>query len=73
MNKTKNTRDMNRTLGETAYNAYCESRGWKAFNGDSLPSYQSMKSDPKRADLIPSWEAAAKAVADEIALVTGRG
>lgn len=51
-----------KSLGQIAYDAYCKSRNWKAFNGDPLPKWKDMKKDPKRADLIPSWEAAGKAV-----------
>lgn len=57
---------MKPTLGEIAYNAYAASRNWKAFNGDPLPVYEAMKTDPKRADLIPSWEKAGEAVRDVV-------
>ncbi len=51
-----------KSLGQIAYEAYCSSRNWHAFNGDLLPQWDEMKPDPRRADLIPSWEAAGAAV-----------
>lgn len=43
-------------LAERSYNAYCNKRGWKSFNGDLLPPYVEQKPELKEA-----WEAAATA------------
>lgn len=49
------------SLGEIAYESYCESRHWLAFNGTDLPDWSEQKDDLKEA-----WEIAAQAVAAEI-------
>ena len=59
---------MSQTLGEIAYNAYCEERNWESVKGDQLPHYRQQSNDLQEA-----WEMAAKAVAKEIAKQTGRG
>jgi hypothetical protein len=41
-------------LGRVAYTAYCERQGWKSFNGDQLPVWDSVRLDIKLA-----WIAAA--------------
>lgn len=49
------------TPGEVAYNAYCEARGWKSFAGDHLPPFEKVQPDIQAA-----WEAAGRAVIDQI-------
>ena len=58
----------NERMGEIAYNAYCEAREWKSVKGEPLPHWR-QQSDELRA----AWCAAARAVADEIRMITGRG
>ena len=43
--------------GEIAYNAYCESRGWKSFTGEPLPQWKDV-----RPDIAQGWRLAAQAV-----------
>lgn len=50
-----------KTLGQIAYEAYCNERGWKSFNGDSLPQW-----DYVQPDLQHAWQRAAEAVHREI-------
>lgn len=52
---------MNQSLGEIAYNAYCEARGWKSVRGEPLPHWA--QQDP---DLRVAWSKAADAVAAAI-------
>jgi len=58
-------------LGRVAYDAYCQERDWKSFNGDPLPSFAEMT--VKSPQIAAAWVTAAKAVAQEIAVTTGRG
>jgi hypothetical protein len=48
-------------LGRIAYNAYCESVGWKSFTGDPLPQW-----DEVRLDLKLGWVGASVAVAEHL-------
>ena len=48
------------TLGEIAYNAYCATRDWKAFNGDALPPFKELTAS--KPDIARGWEIAAQAV-----------
>jgi hypothetical protein len=52
---------MNQTLGEIAYNAYCENRKWKSVKGEPLPSFRAQK-----MELQAAWEQAAEAVSNKI-------
>lgn len=45
-------------LAETAYDAYCQSVGGKAFNGDDLPAFDKI---PER--IQAAWAVAVTAVA----------
>ena len=54
---------MSMNLGEIAYNAYGNSRGWKVFNGDPMPSW-----DEQDTAIQMAWIAAAQAVADAVRL-----
>jgi hypothetical protein len=45
-------------LGKVAYDAYGESRGWKVYNGDAMPTW-----DEQSPELREAWDAAAQAVA----------
>ena len=47
----------NEEWGKIAYNAYCENRNWKSFNGDDLPNWESVK-----PDIQMGWIASAEAV-----------
>jgi hypothetical protein len=44
-------------LGEIAYNAYCESRGWKSVRGEHLPHWKEQSQE-----LRDAWARAADAV-----------
>jgi len=44
-------------LGKVAYEAYCELRDWKAYNGAHLPQWEGV-----RQDIKDGWIAAATAV-----------
>lgn len=44
-------------LGKVAYDAYCELRGWKAYDGTHLPQWEGV-----RQDIKDGWIAAATAV-----------
>lgn len=48
-------------MGRAAYEAYCESVGWKAFNGDPLPQYTALQ-----ISIRTGWVAAARAVATAV-------
>ena len=55
-------------LGEVAYNAYCESRGWKSVRGEPLPHWKQQDEA-----LRVAWAKAARAVADSIRNATSQG
>ena len=55
-------------LGEIAYNAYCEVRGWKSVRGEPLPHW-----NQQSEALRDAWMAAAQAVASEIRNQTSIG
>lgn len=46
-----------KTIGQIAYEAYCEAVGWQSFKADPLPQWPEVKERIKEA-----WEAAAEAV-----------
>ncbi len=48
-----------RTIGQVNYEAYCEHRQWKGFNGDKLPQWPDVKPALKEG-----WTVAARAVLD---------
>lgn len=48
---------VNKTPGEVAYNAYCETRDWKSYNGEQLPPFAESK-----PEIQDGWHAAAVAV-----------
>ena len=48
-----------RPVGQVAYEAYCEHRKWKGFNGDPLPQWPEVRQDIKLG-----WQRAAQAVLD---------
>lgn len=51
-----------KTLGNVAYDAYCETSNWKSLaTGADLPQFADAKEEIKAA-----WEAAAKAVFDAL-------
>jgi hypothetical protein len=50
-----------KSLGQIAYEAYCNVRKWKAFDGGKLPSWTLVIGDYKLA-----WEAAAIAIRKKI-------
>jgi hypothetical protein len=57
------------SLGQVAYDTYCEFRGWMSVGGEELPEW-----DDQSEDLRESWEAAAAAVLAEARdRVTGSG
>lgn len=57
-----------KTKGEIAYDAYCEKRNWRSFNGDPLPHFKQQS-----PDLQAAWEAAGAAVAEAIRNQTCQG
>jgi hypothetical protein len=44
------------SLGNAAYNAYCDIRKWKSVRGEPLPQYENQS-----PELVAAWEAAAVA------------
>lgn len=44
-------------FGQVAYDAYCDTRNWKSFNGDPLPQWPDVK-----PDIQAGWRQAAVAV-----------
>jgi hypothetical protein len=49
---------MNKTLGQVAYEAYCETTDWKSLiSGSELPKWKDVKPEIKHA-----WEQSAEAV-----------
>lgn len=57
--------DTDHTLGQAAWDAYSQSVGGKAYNGDPLPSWGVMREDPRKQHLVKAWVAAARAVVVE--------
>lgn len=55
------------TYGEIAYDAYCESVGGKAYNGEPLPAFKDIAKESVRR----GWEAAAGAVAEALVARAG--
>lgn len=51
---------MDDDIGKIAYDAYCEFRKWKSFNGDPLPQWEKVLPDIQEA-----WRASAEAVLRE--------
>ena len=59
---------MNESLGQIAYNAYCNSTNWKSLiSGAALPQWPEVKLEIKTA-----WEAAAEAVKAQLAHDSGK-
>lgn len=54
--------------GKIAYEAYCKAREWKSVRGEPLPHFEQQSLELRNA-----WEAAAKAVSEEIRSQTCRG
>ena len=48
---------MKRTPGQIAYEAYCQARGWRAFDKQLLPPWAYV-----RPEIRAAWEAAGTAV-----------
>jgi hypothetical protein len=48
-------------LGKIAYEAYCESRDWKSYNGQPLPGFENQDNDLQKA-----WRRAGHAVSQAI-------
>jgi hypothetical protein len=53
-------------LGKLAWDTYSKAVGGKAFNGDLLPTWEEMKKDEKKANLVAAWMKTANAVADRV-------
>ena len=53
-------------IAEAMYTAYCASVGWKAFNGDPLPSWAEFSKDQKKKVQYNAWIASAEAAWDLI-------
>ena len=43
------------TLGEIAYNAYCEARAWKSVRGERLPHFKEQSRSSARPSPISIW------------------
>lgn len=43
------------------YEAYCESVGWRAFNGDKLPTWAEFAAHAGKQKQVEAWRAAARA------------
>lgn len=54
--------------GEIAYNAYCESRGWKSVRGEPLPHWKQQDQS-----LRDAWIAAARAVIKSVQIAQSPG
>lgn len=46
-------------LAESMYTAYCAAVGGKAFNGGTLPDWQTFSADPTKQTQVAGWLAAA--------------
>lgn len=46
-------------LGKASWSAYRETVGGKAFNGDPLPDWETMKADAQKETIVKGWKAAA--------------
>lgn len=53
-------------LAKLAYETYCKAVGGKAFNGDPLPDWETMKKDEKKQLQVQGWIKAARAVGDRV-------
>lgn len=51
-------------LGQTAYEAYANQRGWATYDGQNMPSWEDV--DP---GICTAWESAAMAVLDSFETV----
>ena len=50
-------------LAKTAWDTYSESVGGVAFNGEPLPTWREMTTDPAKVKLVQAWRATAEAIA----------
>ena len=55
-------------LAQSMYEGYCESVGWKSFNGDTLPQWVEFYNDPKKEIQSKAWIAAAQSAIDYLDL-----
>jgi hypothetical protein len=53
-------------LGKLAWETYSKAVGGKAFNGDALPTWEVMKNDEKKTQLVEAWIKTANAVAERV-------
>jgi hypothetical protein len=55
---------MNQTeaIAEMLYSTYSNAVGGKAFNGDTLPDWQTFRNDPSKVKQTTGWIACAEAV-----------
>lgn len=42
-------------IAEELYTTYCAAVGGKAFNGDSLPDWETFRGDPKKQVQVLAW------------------
>lgn len=49
-------------LAQIAWDSYSQAVGGKAFNGDSLPTWEEMVADPEKQKLVEAWRACACAM-----------
>lgn len=54
-------------LGKVAWNTYKESVGGKSINGDPLPEWEALCTDPSKAKIVIAWKSSAIAVAEAFA------
>ena len=45
-----------------AYEAYCETVGWKSVNGEPLPRWAELVADPAKQKVVDGWRAVAAAI-----------
>lgn len=50
-----------KSLGQVAYEAYCDDRAWKSYDGRALPKWEAVTKPIQRG-----WQMAARAVAQNI-------
>lgn len=54
--------DLSQSLGQYAYEAYCETVDWKSIRGEQLPTWDEQVEKNKK--IAYAWHNAAKAIAE---------
>lgn len=58
----KNMQDLLDKLTETAWTTYCKNVNNKSVRGESLPTWQQLKSDNNKIQIVNAWRAAVESV-----------